>query len=69
MLKVEMRTLVQKTRRVVDCADGRVEHSDLCELLANMFDLWEDNMFPIWLSRVVEGVMRDWSDRVPEDKI
>ena len=34
-------------------------HSDVCSTLADQFSLWEDNCFPTWLCRVVEGVMRD----------
>jgi len=34
-------------------------HYEVCKILADKYDLWEDGMFPVWLSRVVEGVCTD----------
>lgn len=39
--------------------NGMKEHQELCQQAATEYRLWHDEMFPIWLSRVVEGVIRD----------
>lgn len=37
-----------------------LDHWTVCQTMANRHDLWDEkNRFPIWLSRVVEGVIRD----------
>jgi hypothetical protein len=37
------------------------DHCDLCNDAAERFGLWgPDNEFPIWLSRIIEGIMRDY---------
>lgn len=46
---------------------GEEDHYRLCCLTADKFDLWTEevtgglpnNYFPVWLSRVVEGVLHD----------
>jgi hypothetical protein len=58
MLRKEMERLVQRCHQLHK-VQGVEDHLELCQTLAEMFDLWEDDSFPIWLSRVVEGVMRD----------
>lgn len=41
------------------------DHHELCTIMANAFGLWETDpdshrdLFPVWLSRVVEGEIRD----------
>lgn len=35
-------------------------HYRVCDSLATEYNLWDDqDLFPVWLSRVVEGVMQD----------
>jgi hypothetical protein len=42
-----------------------IDHCDLCQFTADEYDLWYGEKgerfqrFPLWLSRVVEGEMRD----------
>jgi hypothetical protein len=39
--------------------DGDPHHT-ICHATADMFNLYDaENMFPTWLSRVVEGIMED----------
>ena len=49
--------------RTEQSKSGETDHWQLCQLTAEKFDLWErsdgDETFPVWLSRVVEGEMRD----------
>ncbi len=34
-------------------------HWDVCRQTADKFDLWEDDHFPLWLSFIVAGQMRE----------
>lgn len=34
-------------------------HWRICCIISDEFDLWYDNSFPLWLSYVVSGRMRD----------
>ena len=36
-----------------------VTHWDVCRQTADRFDLWDDDHFPLWLSFVVAGQMRE----------
>lgn len=37
-----------------------LDHHDICSTVASNFQLWDnESCFPIWLSRVVQGVMED----------
>jgi hypothetical protein len=61
-LKKDMRFLVEWLHRTAQSIpeDSKADlHLDLCQMAANAFNLWENDHFPIWLSRVVEGVIRD----------
>lgn len=42
-------------------------HGDICQELAEFFDLYDNGGFPVWLSRVVDGWMRDAHDMGIED--
>lgn len=42
------------------------EHHELCCLTAMKFNLFENDRFPIWLSRVVEGVQRDVAEGIKD---
>lgn len=68
MLAQEMHTLVEKTRRLIESHAGKVEHHVLCCEIADEFELWgegpDGQMFPIWLSRVVEGEQGDYEESV-----
>lgn len=55
-LSQQMQDLIQY---VNDALAAHPDHHTVCELTANRFDLWEQDRFPIWLSRIVEGQMRD----------
>jgi hypothetical protein len=35
------------------------DHCSVCNMTAEKYDLWEDDHFPLWLSFVVQGVMRE----------
>ncbi len=34
-------------------------HWSLCDMTAQQFSLYEKNRFPIWLSRIIAGLMQD----------
>lgn len=34
-------------------------HSEVCRMTADQFALWEDDHFPLWLSFIVAGQMRE----------
>lgn len=44
-----------------------IEHWDLCHVTALRFDLYENDKFPTWLSRVVAGIMQDASEGIKDD--
>lgn len=56
-LSIEMQLLIGQIK--TELKKGQ-DHWTICQIMANRHDLWDDkNRFPIWLSRVVEGVIRD----------
>lgn len=64
MLLKGMNKLTRKARKYLrQNRDGADPHRDVCVMLADEFELWEGKdekqSFPLWLSRVVEGEMRD----------
>ena len=46
-------------KRIREQGVSNADHCDLCNWAATEYDLYYDNKFPIWLSRVVEGIIRD----------
>lgn len=57
-------TLAQEMDRLIRYIDADIklgmEHWDICADAASAFGLWDSNdSFPTWLSRIVEGQMRD----------
>jgi len=68
MLKELMNELVvalrrEIERRLTECLvaePGCDLHQEICVRLADQFELWDLNdLFPTWLSRVVEGELAD----------
>lgn len=55
-LEVRARTLYMGLELNLETKDL---HCVICNLLADEFNLWKDNEFPLWLSRVVSGVITD----------
>lgn len=43
-----------------------IDHCHLCNIIAEKYSLWYNNMFPTWLSRVIEGIMNDVSTGTDE---
>ena len=64
-LKEDMKEVVDYIERLVkqemetSATKHMVDHHYICTTIAGIYDLFENDMFPIWLSRIVEGVMRD----------
>ena len=61
MLKDQMRELVTWVQEQIPTT---TDHQKLCVETAYRFDLWDNNHFPIWLSRVIEGVLNDYPEKV-----
>lgn len=66
MLRDDMAKLVERAHDMAkDFRNDPDPHLQLCHGLSDEFNLWtetedgEGERFPIWLSRVVEGVLRD----------
>jgi hypothetical protein len=61
----EMTRLVERARTLIPLSPSSGDvHRQVCVALADEFDLWRPDetgisAFPVWLSRVVEGEMRD----------
>lgn len=57
--------LAQQMKDVAKFIEGALtdgterNHWEVCQLTANQFDLWEDDKFPLWLSFIVAGQMRE----------
>lgn len=65
ILRDAMKELVTEAQLLAE-TEG-VSHHQVCQTLANKYELWnERRMFPTWLSRVVEGVIRDLDEGVQE---
>lgn len=45
--------------RAASMANEGADHRDICVRLAEEFQLFDQGMFPTWLSRVVEGMLND----------
>ena len=63
-LRFEMQNLVNAIVTHIsietECDDG-IDHHFICSMMADDFELWDENdQFPIWLSRVVEGEIMDF---------
>jgi DNA-directed RNA polymerase specialized sigma24 family protein len=62
-LKDQMNMLVTAIQQCIyECRkDGLSNdiHHEVCVRLATSWGLWERDMFPIWLSRIVAGEMQD----------
>jgi len=58
-LREQMKELVHSIQ--VHVKDG-MEHQEICQRMADDYDLYHRDHFPIWLSRVVEGVQRDMGE-------
>lgn len=56
-LSEQMDELLDYVRRLIDA--GEREHQVLFYDAANEFNLYKDNQAPLWLSRVIEGELRD----------
>ena len=61
-LAKQMNRLTERTREIIVHDDL---HHSVCQTIADEFDLWEEKgddeaSFPTWLSRIVEGEMRDF---------
>jgi hypothetical protein len=58
----QMTELVKRVREIIaplDLTHGDT-HRAVCMTIADEFELWDaDDSFPLWLSRIVEGEMRD----------
>jgi len=57
-LKVEMLNLEAEVKRLTMPATMD-DHCDICHELADKFDLWDDGQFPLWLSYLVSGYLRE----------
>jgi hypothetical protein len=69
----QMEAVVRFVQSEID--HGEDDHCTICNRTADQFDLWSSDgrspgdsveRFPLWLSRVVEGVMRDMAQSTPE---
>lgn len=62
-LRDEMAVLVDRATAFVKArlrAGGKEIHLGVCTHFADKYSLWDDEQrFPLWLSRVIEGVIRD----------
>lgn len=62
-MREEMYALVRRAQKYAKATrtDGHTDcHGVICTTLADEFKLWNKaDQFPTWLSRVVEGVIRD----------
>lgn len=60
-LAEEMSKVVKRTKEIVGELKGTDTdiHHDTCSTLCDEFDLWEDDMFPMWVMYIVSGEMRD----------
>lgn len=57
-LKDMMNQLVADAAHLVHQLTGDI-HWETCNALADQYDLWEDDHFPLWLSAVVSHVMSE----------
>lgn len=64
-LRNDMTMLMTRLAEILTTADdGRSDlHRETCIRLADEFELWENDSFPLWLCHVVGGEMRE---RFPE---
>ena len=65
-LRNEMKDMIKSIQDLI-AESGETDHQFMCSCIADDYELWKDNKFPIWLSRVVEGVIRDMGEGITDE--
>ena len=56
-LREDMKEVVDYIEKLVK--QGETDHHYICTTIAGVYNLFENDSFPIWLCRVVAGVIND----------
>lgn len=68
MLKDEMAELVNSAKEyILINPTSKHIHGSTCEYISDMFELWENDKYPLWLSKVVEGAIAE-IEEIEEEK-